>query len=221
MWKRALPLLIVALLAISLIAPAAAARPSDEPFIRILSPTVTLNEPGGPMIGPLQFRRFEEIRVRYLCHPSDDEVARQRFYVEPPFGHTSPYGDPINCDGKVQNERIRVPIGVDPYGSQRQTEPLTVHFGHLRHVNDSRDLRVTIRFERWQRTVASVGPATWGEGVNITFREGGSLDIDPRFAHLGRLTVDRTPATPEEFIAALSPGDRIVAYGPDVALRNR
>ena len=221
MWKRALPLLIVAWLTISLLAPAAAARPSDEPFIRILSPAVTLNEPGGPLIGPVQFRRFEEIRVRYLCQPSEDQLARQRFYVEPPFGNTSPFGDPINCDGTVRNERIRVPIGVDPYGSQRQTEPLTVHFGHLMHVNDSRDLRVTIRFERWQRTVASVGPAMWGEGVDVTFTAGGSLHIDPRFAGFSRLTVDRTPATPEEFIAALSPGDRLTASGPDVALRNR
>lgn len=221
MLQRAVFLLLGVLLAIGLLAPAVAARPAPEPYLRILPPPVTLQEPGGPMVGAVQFRRFEEIRVRYRCQPSEDDVARQRFYVEPPFAHTSPYGDTITCDGRVRNESIRVPIAVDPYGSRRQTVSLTVRFGHLMEVEDSRDLRVTIRFERWQRTVATVGPAPRGDGVTVTFAEGGSLDIEPSSSHRSRFTVDGRPATPEVFVAALSPGDRIVAYGPDIALRQR
>jgi hypothetical protein len=222
MLKRILVLLTVGILALSLLAPAAVARPSQEPFVRILSPTVTLREPAAPMIGPVQFRRFEEIRVRYLCHPPGADVPWQRFYVEPPFAQTSPYGDPIECDGKVRNTKITVPIGVDPYGPTRQIEPLTVRFGHLMEVSDSRDLRVRIRFDRFQGTVASVAPATFGSDVMVTFEGGGAMSV-PTYASAphGRLTVDGRPATLTQFVAALSPGDRLVARGPQIALRNR
>lgn len=125
--------------------------------------------------------------------------GRERFHVgDGGSGMTSPIANPAVCDSTRQRHTISVPMGsqlVDGHA------PHQVRFTHMMDVGAQRDVRVQIRYVRFQRTIAMLAHSSFG--TSLIFTAGDSLSLGaPR-------------------VANSDAGDRFVVHGADVSLTNR